>query len=527
MAATEKDQTKKSQKLLKQSKKGLMNVIFSRTSIVILLLALQIGALLLLFFKFRLYFPYYYAAIAVLSIGMVIRLLNTDSDPNIKITWLVTILLLPVAGTLLYLYIEHDIGHRALRDRTDEIAKASRNMLPLTGAEERLEAEHPDDASLARYLHGTSGFPVYDQCGADYYPLGEDFLAALVKDLESAEKFIFLEYFIVEGGEMWGQVEDVLARKAAAGVTVRLLYDGTCEFSRLPHSFPKRLHDMGIEARPFAPIRPFVSTHYNYRDHRKIAVIDGRVGYTGGLNLADEYANYIHPYGHWKDTAVRISGPAVKTFTLMFLQMWQVREHALTFEPYISAPAQSQEEAKGYVIPYGDCPLDNDRIGEMVYTQILNSARSYVHIMTPYLILGHELESALCFAAQRGVEVSILMPSVPDHVLAYALAKTHYKALVDRGVKLYEYEPGFVHAKSFVSDDIRAAVGTINLDYRSLRHHFECGTYLCGTDCIKAIEDDFQETLKHCHRITPQEAAHIGFKWRLLGSLMKLFAPLM
>ncbi len=527
MPSKEISVSSKSRELLKKSKKGILNVIFSRTSIVILLLALQVGGLLLLFFRFRHYFPYYYAALALFSLVMVLRILNTDSDPNMKITWLVVILLLPVAGTLLYVYIEHDIGHRSLNRRTDEIFQRSRGLLPLNGAEKKLEKEHPEDASLARYLYKTSETPVYEGCDVRYLPLGEDFLKALLEDLESAEKFIFLEYFIVEDGRMWQPIEDVLARKAAEGVKVRLLYDGTCEFARVPHSFPAYLQELGIEARPFAPIRPFVSTHYNFRDHRKITVVDGRLAYTGGLNLADEYANYIHPYGHWKDTAVRIEGEAARSFTLMFLQMWQVRDHTLSFEPYLSAPAQPHRQEKGYVIPYSDCPLDNERVGEMVYTQILNSAQRYVHIMTPYLILGHELESALCFAAKRGVEVSIIMPAVPDHLLAYALAKTHYKALVDSGVHLYEYTPGFVHAKSFVSDDLRATVGTINLDYRSLRHHFECACYLCGTDCVKDVEEDFQKTLAQCQEVTAQEAAHIGFKWRLLGSLMKLFAPLM
>lgn len=527
MKEEERKSPSKSRELLKRGKKGLLQVVFSRIGLIVLLLALQIGGLFVLFLKFGKYYPHYYAAVAVLSFGMIIYILNTDSDPDIKLTWLTLIMLLPVAGTLLYFYVKHDIGHRALRARTDEITKESLHALPLTGAEKELNEKHPQDAALAHYLHSTSGFPVYKECSTDYLPLGEDFLTALIHDIENAESFIFLEYFIIEDGKMWTQVEDVLARKAAQGVEVRVLYDGTCEFSRLPHTFPAYLESLGIQCRIFAPIRPFISTHYNYRDHRKIAVIDGKIGYTGGLNLADEYANYIHPYGHWKDTAVRIEGQAARSFTMMFLQMWQVEDHTLTFEPYLSAPFSVQKNAPGFVIPYGDCPLDEQYVGEMVYTHILNTAENYVHIMTPYLILGHELESALCFAAQRGVEVSILMPAIPDHVLAYALAKTHYRHLVENGVHLYEYAPGFVHAKSFVSDDIRASVGTFNLDYRSLRHHFECAAYLCDTSCIADIEQDFQNTLAQCREITIEEASHIGLKWRVLGSLMKLIAPLM
>lgn len=526
MKPTQERPPRKTRELLKKGKKGLLQFIFSRIGIVMLLLILQVGALLLLFFKFRHFFPHYYTFSAILAVGMAIYILNTDTDPDFKLTWLTVILLLPAAGTLLYLYIHSDIGHRALRARTNTITKESANELPQTSAFQKLKQQHPEDASLAQYLQNTSNMPVYDQCAASYLPVGEDFLAQLLEDLESAKSFIFLEYFIIEDGKMWDQVEGVLARKAAEGVDVRVLYDGTCEFSRLPHRFPSYLNSLGIQCRIFAPIHPFVSTHYNYRDHRKIAVIDGNISYTGGLNLADEYANFIQPFGHWKDTAVRLEGEASRSFTLLFLQMWQVEDRELTFAPYLSAPYTAHPEASGFVIPYGDCPLDDNYVGEMVYTHILNTAQSYVHIMTPYLILGHELESALEFAAQRGVEVSIIMPSVPDHTMAYALAKTHYKALIKCGVKLYEYTPGFVHAKSFVSDDVRASVGTINLDYRSLRHHFECATYLCGTDCIKDIEEDFQQTLAQCKPITMEEATHIGFKWRLMGTLLKLFAPL-
>ena len=361
----------------------------------------------------------------------------------------------------------------------------------------------------------------------DYFPLGEDFFPAFLADLESAERYVFLEYFIIENGKMWDAVEDILERKARQGVEVRVLYDGTCEFTKLPHSFPQYLKALGIQCRVFARVRPFVSTHYNYRDHRKIAVIDGRVAYTGGINLADEYVNRTHPFGHWKDTALRAEGPAARAFTRMFLEMWQVEDRKLTFEPWLSAPAPAHPEARGYVIPYGDCPLDDQPVGEWIYTHILNSAREYVHIMTPYLILGHELEDALRFAARRGVDVSIILPGIPDKKLPYALAKSHYRTLMEAGVHIYEYTPGFIHAKSFVSDGLRATVGTVNLDYRSLSHHFECGAYLLNTPAVAAVEEDFRQTLTRCHKVTWQEAAHPGAFWKLTGMLMKAFAPLL
>lgn len=517
----------KRRQLLKRGKKGLIHLVFSRTGLVTLLLLLQLGAMLVLMLRFQGYALHYYSTTAVVSVGLVIWLLNSDTDPNAKITWLVVFLLAPLPGLLFYLYVLNDVGHRALRDRMRHITKAALRAIPATAADEALPTCRPEDAGLAAYLRKVGGYPAYDKTAVTYYPLGEDFFPAFLADLESAERYVFLEYFIIENGKMWDAVEDILERKARQGVEVRVLYDGTCEFTKLPHSFPQYLKTLGIQCRVFARVRPFVSTHYNYRDHRKIAVIDGRVAYTGGINLADEYINHTHPFGHWKDTAIRLEGEAVRSFLLMFLQMWQVEDRKLSFEPWLSASIPPAEYATGWVIPYGDCPLDDQPVGEWVYTHILNQAKRYVHIMTPYLILGHELESALKFTAQRGVEVSILLPGIPDKKLPFALAKSHYKALTEAGVRIYEYTPGFLHAKSFVSDDCRAVVGTVNLDYRSLSHHFECGAFLLDTPAIAAIERDFQETLKHSTRITPQKAAHPGFWWKLAGMLMKAFAPLL
>ena len=270
-----------------------------------------------------------------------------------------------------------------------------------------------------------------------------------------------------------------------------------------------------------------MSTHYNYRDHRKILVIDGHTAFNGGVNLADEYINHIDRFGHWKDTAVMLKGDAVKSFTLMFLQMWGISEKHPEFERFLDYPTLPPEDTAGFVIPYGDCPLDNDKVGERVYMDLLNRARRYVHIMSPYLILDGELETALKFAAERGVDVKLILPGVPDKPAPYALAKTHYSSLLASGVKIYEYTPGFVHAKVFVCDDWEAVVGTINLDYRSLYHHFECATYLCGTDCIPEIEADFQSTLAKCREVTAETVRHEKWTRKLTGFLMKVVAPLL
>jgi cardiolipin synthase len=320
-------------------------------------------------------------------------------------------------------------------------------------------------------------------------------------------------------------VLSILAEKVRQGVEVRVMYDGMCEITTLSHDYPKRMAELGIKCKSFAPIRPVLSTYYNYRDHRKILVIDGNVAFNGGVNLADEYINRRERFGHWKDAAVMLKGDAVRSFTLMFLHMWNITETEPGWDNLIEP--KSPEKSSGFVLPYADCPLDDDKVGESIYMDILSRATTYVHIMTPYLILDGELESALTFAAKRGIDVRIILPGVPDKKGAYALARTHFRSLMKAGVKIYEYTPGFVHSKVFVSDDEKAVVGTINLDYRSLYHHFECATYMFRTDCIKDIETDFSETLTLCRMVTPDTLRNTKLSVRITGSLLKLIAPLM
>ena len=370
-------------------------------------------------------------------------------------------------------------------------------------------------------------FPVYDETDVTYFPLGEDKFEAMLTELERAEKFIFLEYYIVDEGEMWGRVLEILTRKAAQGVDVRLMYDGTCEFYLLPGDYPEKLKGLGIQCKPFSPVRPLLSTHYNYRDHRKILVIDGHTAFTGGVNLADEYINRITRFGHWKDTAVMVRGEAARSFTLMFLQMWAVNERVPEFGKFLCAPTRHPGDPKGFVMPYADSPLDDERVGEQVYLDLLHRAQRYVHIMTPYLIIDSEMENALRYAARRGVDVKLILPGIPDKKMPYALAKTHFPGLMEAGVEIYFYDPGFVHAKSFVVDGREAVVGTINLDYRSLYHHFECACWMYGVDAVADIEADYQQTLALCTPVTEQtlRATRPGERWT--GFVLKFLAPLL
>ena len=517
-------------RLLKKGQKGIVHAIFSRFGLVLLLMLLQVGVLWSVFRWFGGLLPHYFGGSVAMSAFMVVYILNSEMDNSAKITWMVTIAILPVVGVPLFFYVKSNIGHNALKKRVTHLTEEARGLQPqpLAAAQELAEAD-PGAASLARYLHGKGGgFSVYRNTEVTYFPGGEAKFEELLRQLEKAEKYIFLEYFIIDEGLMWGKILEVLARKAAEGVDVRVMYDGTCEFTTLPRDYPSRLEKLGIQCRVFSPVQPFVSTHYNYRDHRKILVIDGKVGFTGGVNLADEYINHIEKYGRWKDAAVMLEGEGVRSMTALFLQMWSVLQEP-EFEQFLSDPIPAAANAKGFVVPYGDCPLDGERVGEMVYIDLLNRAKRYIHIMTPYLILDGELETALKFAAERGVDVHLILPHVPDKKFAYALAKTHYKSLLDSGVKISEWLPGFVHAKVFVVDDSEAVVGPITLDSRSLYHHFENAVWMKDTTCIPAIEKDFQKTLEFCRDVEPTRESIWEGKvlLHLAGILLKVIAPLL
>ena len=513
--------------LVQRSRRGLGRAIFSRTGLILLLFLVQAGLLVSVMVWFQEWQAHVVGGSVALTMIAVLVVLNSDLDPTAKLTWMVVMTFFPVFGALFYWYTRRDVGHRLLKSIMAERQVQSRHQIEQDSAVMKaLEAREPGAAGMARYVRRSGCFPVYDNTAVTYFPLGETMFERMLIELEQAEKFIFLEYFILDEGYMWDSILEILKRKAAQGVDVRVMYDGTCEFLLLPRNYPKQLERMGIQCQAFAPLEPFVSTHYNYRDHRKILVIDGHTAFTGGVNLADEYINRCEKYGHWKDTAVMLKGEAVRSFTVMFLQLWSADLRSPEYHKFLSAPVPEQKAA-GFVMPYSDSPLDNDRVGEQVYIDLLNRAKKYVHIMTPYLILDQQMENALCYAARRGVDVRIILPGIPDKRSAYYLAKTHFAALNAAGVKLYTYTPGFVHAKSFVVDGTEAVVGTINLDYRSLYHHFECAVYMHGVDAIADIERDFLTTQHKCRRVTRESIKAEKWRVKLAGFVLKTIAPLL
>lgn len=516
---------------MKKARK-LLRIIFGRTAFVVMSLLLQISILLAGFRFLSHYMVYIYGGFTLLSAFVILYVVNKDENPSFKLAWIIPITVIPVFGTLLYLFLELQWEGKIINRRLRENISDTQPYLKQNPRYmEQLAKISRSNANLAAYIENSGSYPVYGNTNVKYYPVGEEMFEDMKKELEKAKRFIFMEYFIVERGEMWDSILEILERKVQDGVEVRFMYDGMCCLVLLPYSYPRELRTKGLKAKMFAPIRPALSTYQNNRDHRKILVIDGHTAFTGGINLADEYINRKVRFGHWKDTGIMVKGDAVTSFTMMFLQMWNITEKEpedygryLRDPEFFYPPELSME---GFVIPYGDSPLDQETVGELVYLDIINTARNYVHIMTPYLILNYELVQALQFAAKRGVETIIIMPHIPDKEYAFLLAKAHYEELIRAGVQIYEYTPGFVHAKVFTSDDEKTVVGTINMDYRSLYLHFECAAYIYRNEVIKDVERDFKETLAKSQVITLEECRHYPWYKKFAGRVLRLFAPLM
>ncbi|MCR5654742.1 MAG: cardiolipin synthase [Lachnospiraceae bacterium] len=465
------------------------------------------------------------AAIVILSI------INSDENPAFKLTWMLPLCLFPAFGVLVYIFIRVNPARfgmaKGLEYRIRESQRYLRENVEVTA---HMEREKEPIRGLAYYIQHQNGFPIYENTEVTYYKSGEDAFPAMLAAIRGAKDFIFLEYFIINPGEVWDAVLAELKEKAKEGVEIRLMYDGFNSILTLPHGYAGKLTSMGIKTKVFAPVMPMLSSHQNYRDHRKILVVDGKTAFTGGVNLADEYMNVIDRFGYWKDTAVRLNGDAVKSFSAMFLQMWNMTEKAEVKEDYVHyliEPKQERHENVGYVMAYNDSPSNGRDIAEEVYLDILNQARKYVYIMTPYFIPENEIITALCFAAQRGVDVRLMMPHIPDKRVVFDIAHTYYPQLIMAGVKIYEFLPGFVHAKSFVSDDNVAVVGSINLDFRSLYTHYECAAYFYKNPAILDVKKDFLQTQEECMNFGLEQCRTYPFIHRLLGRVFRIFGPLM
>ncbi|WP_313076437.1 cardiolipin synthase [Lacrimispora sp.] len=512
--------------------RGMLRIIFGRTTFGVVSLIAQVAILFWVFRFLSRYIVYFYGGFTLLSALVIIYILNKEENPSFKLSWMIPIAAVPVFGIMFYLFAELQIigklinkKHQANMEETEKYLKQNSKVM------DQLSKISMQDANLARYIKNTGHYPVYGNTNVQYFSLGETMFEAMKKELEAANRFIFMEFFIVERGQMWDEILEILEKKVKEGVEVRFMYDGMCSLSLLPSGYVDELKEKGISAKEFSPIKPVLTTYQNNRDHRKILVVDGHTAFTGGVNLADEYINRKVRFGHWKDTGIMMKGDAVTSFTMMFLEMWDISEtEAGDYGKYLKDPEYFyplELSREGFVIPYGDSPLDGETIGKQVYLDIIHTARQYVYIMTPYLILDYEMVKALTFAAKRGVETIIIMPRIPDKKYAFLLARSHYLELIRSGVQIREYKPGFVHAKVFSSDGTKAVVGTINMDFRSLYLHFECAAYLFRNEVIRDIDRDFRETLEMCRSVSLEDVRSYPWHERFAGRALRLFAPLM
>lgn len=506
-----------------------LRVLFRRRMFTILLLVLQVWFLVNLVIGGSQLSRHISRLLTVVSITAVLYIVSRKDKGAYKTAWSILILSFPLFGGLMYLLF--NIQSSKLRFsknviHTQEKAKSLYGLpgIRLDAAAEQMPEYHPQ----IHYLQNYAGFPIYTDTETYYLTPGERMLDALLSSLEKAEEYIFLEYFIVQEGVMWNSILEILKRKASQGVIVRLIYDDMGCFFTLPKNYSEQLKKYGIQCAVFRPFRPVLTVKQNNRDHRKIAIIDGKVAFTGGINLADEYINAIEKHGHWKDAAIMLKGKAAWSFALIFLQMWElctcVDEDYRAFYPW--AEQKCPAHGKGFVQPYADSPMDEENVGEHVYLQILNNAKKYVYINTPYLIVDDSMLSALCLAAKSGVDIRIVTPHRWDKWLVHMTTRSYYRELIKAGVKIYEYTNGFIHSKTFVSDDRTATVGTTNLDFRSLYLHYECGVLLFESGAVMEVKENFLQTLDVCKPITEKDCK-ANIVVRLIQDILRLFAPLM
>lgn len=467
------------------------------------------------------------AVTGALSLLVAVQIYGTSRNATFKLVWLFLIFVFPLVGLLLYALSGYTFGRRYMQRRFESSCR--RRLAAMPDGAEAAAALAAEDLRLARqsaYIAGPGSYPLYKNSAVSYYAEAEQGLQAQKAALREARSFIFMEYFAIEDSRAFSEIKQILAEKASQGVEVRLLYDDAGSLGYVNGAFIRQMKALGISCRIFNPIQPVLNVFMNHRDHRKITVVDGAVGFTGGYNLADEYFNYINPFGVWKDSGVRVEGEAVQSLTAMFLEMWDAMSGEESDYCAYMPPCGCPDGAEGYVQPYADSPLDDERVGENVYLNMIKGAVNYVHIITPYLILDDETAWELILAAKRGVEVCILTPGIPDKKLVYQLTRSYYAQLVAGGVRIYEFTPGFPHAKLMVCDGEAAAVGTINLDYRSLYLHFEDAVFFCRCKAVAEVEADFRSTAAQSREVT-QDYAQRRVGLRMWQSLLRLLAPLM
>ena len=515
-----KGQTKEAEENTKNSVRRLIMVVIS----ILLQVAWIIGL--------AVWLTNYYAAIStlasILGLLLVFRVYGLQINSAYKISWIILILMFPIMGACLYLMFGRTGALGSMRKWFDKVHAAYVHLLPQD--EQIVDKLEMADGTLARqsgYLRRGAGYPVYQNTDVEFYGDTTRALEAQKEELRKAKKFIFMEYHAIEDSVAWKGIEEILEEKAAAGLDVRVFYDDMGSIGFISKEFMEKLRRKGIQCKVFNPLIPILNVFMNNRDHRKITVIDGKVGFTGGYNLANEYFNLTHPYGEWKDSGIKLTGDGVRSLTLIFLEMWNATQREQEDPiPYLLKSAYSSAEA-GFVQPYADSPLDGERTGENVYLNMIKGAKKYVYITTPYLIISDEMQRTLTLAAKSGVDVRIITPGIPDKPLIYKVTRSYYAGLAAEGVRIYEYTPGFIHSKQMVCDDEVAVVGTINLDFRSLYLHFENACWFAGCRAVAEVRHDFEKMFPICWEVTEKYSKKRSLALRGWECILRMFSPLM
>ena len=503
-------------------------VVFSRVLLVSFLLLAQMALFLTFILRLSQYFAVMYGCFVVISILVTLHIISDDSvNPMYKLAWIIPVLIFPLFGGLFYIMCGNNhLGKKLTQRLTNEEQIVRLKERQSVNAENALSSAAGHIKNQSRYIYN-SGYPAFVNTDTRYLSPGEKMLEVLIEDLKSAKRYIYMEYFIIGSGIMWDSILNVLEQKAKEGVDVRIIYDSFGCLNTLPNDYFKILRQKGIRCIEFNPLIPVFTPVFNNRDHRKITAIDGEIGYMGGVNLADEYINAINRFGHWKDCAIRLEGEAVFSLSAMFAAMWNALSNDRCDYEKLKA-TNSPPENSAIVQPYSDSPLDKEQVGENIYLNMIAKAQKCIYICTPYLIIDSETLSALILAAKSGIDVRMITPHNGDKWYVHLITRSYYKQLISSGVKIYEYTPGFIHSKLFVTDDASAAIGTVNLDYRSLYLHFECGVWLTDDKTIADIKQDFIETLEKSELITPNSPQiKRSPLTQLLSAIIRLFAPMM
>lgn len=507
----------------------LIKILKSKAFYIVSALFVQLAVLFILLAYFSQRFLSVYYILMFLSVVMSLRVINRDSDSSTKLLWVLLIMSLPFFGGIVYLLFGGRKIPKALmikdRQAYSDYKKYALQNIAL------LKESHKEDYVLdkmASMAWSNGYFPVYNNCKTIYFPTGEEQYKMFIQELVKAEDFIFMEFFIINKGVMWNTILQILLDKAASGVDVRLIYDDAGSITYLEPDYPKWLNERGVKTHLFNPMKPQLAMQMNNRDHRKILVIDGKVAFTGGCNISDEYINTKKRFGYWKDMGMMITGQAVEMFTISFLQIWNYQANQNTpYEQFLLPHEEHRHQGDGYVIPFSDSPTDDNDTGKNMHLNMLNCATDYFWITTPYLVLDSEMISTLTLAVNNGVDVRIVVPGIPDKKMVYEVTKANYDALIKKGVKIYEYTPGFIHGKVALADDHSALVGTVNMDFRSYYLHYECGVWMHDVSCIQDIKADFENIFKVSHLVTLDECLKVNPVIRTYRNVLKVFSPIL